>query len=127
MHRIYSLTFLLGKCIKEKPQYTALFLSLLVSSCLPSIVWTAGRIRVGRGLQCLRRTLGSGGSLVSMITRRGLSWLSVPVRTIWYVGASGSSLMHPLPSGQVTVNVNGNRSVPCARSFQVPWIVRSSD
>src|SRR5207237_3895688 len=72
-----------------------------------------------------RRTLGSGGSLVSMITRTGLSWLSVPVSTIWYVGASGSSLMHPLPSGQVAVYRKGNRNLPCARSFQVPWRVCS--
>src|SRR5215471_10937358 len=80
---------------------------------------------VGRRLQCFDKTLGSGGSLASIVTCTGLSWLSVPVRTIWYVGASGSSLMHPLPSGQVTVYVNGNRYLPRARSFQVPSLVHS--
>src|SRR5712691_4628767 len=45
----------------------ALFLALLVSTHLPLLRRSAGHIRVGRGLQCFRMTLGSGGSLVSMI------------------------------------------------------------
>ena len=80
-------------------------------------------IRAGRGFQGLDKTLGSGGSLVSITIRMGCSRLSVPVNTMWYVGASASSLMHPLPSGQLAVYVNGNRELPCGGSFQVPWMV----
>src|SRR5215475_8121688 len=74
-----------------------------------AVVQVEACVRGGRKRQCLDKTVGSGGSLVSMTTCTGLSWLSVPASTIWYVGASGSSLTHPLPSGQVTVYVNGNR------------------
>ena len=123
MHHIYSLPLVAVKAIEEKLQYPILSLSLLASMCLRATVWTAVRMSVGRGLQCFDKTLGSGGSLASIVTCTGLSWLSVPVRTIWYVGASGSSLTHPRPSGQLAVYVNGNRYLPCPRSFQVPWMV----